>query len=435
MKISILNFILLFYVVALTTLFQGCSGVSLVQTPNLYTESNDNPYFDVPAQYQSNEIELLYATDRKPITEDEIFTYSHLRSRTLAFGTCNVAIGEDVPWDGIVAASRAKKRSIKLPLRLKNIKEIGRYPDPTTPQVLVKGKHVDSPAYLSKLAKTEKELQTVVEKRLASVERKEVFLFIHGVMNPYDNSAYGMATLWHFLGRPGIPFFYSWPARRDSKIVRGYNYDRESGEFTVFHLKQFLKTISTTSGLERIHVIAHSRGTDIFTSALRELHIYYKARGLDTRNELKLGSIILAAADLDLQVAQQRIIAEGILQAAEQFVLYFSSDDSVIGMSEWLYGDASSRIGQLNEDDIDANRWEFIRNLKELQLIDVKISGSRGFMGHSYFIENPAVLSDLILVLRDNKLPGKKHGRPLIQKKSGFWELHDGYPNIKKVNN
>lgn len=432
MNIFIKKNALLFFALVLLILFQGCNGVSLLQSPNLYINSNENPYSDVPAHYQSNEMELLYATDREPMTEDEKFTYGHLRSRTLAFGTSTVAIGEDIPWDDVVTASRTDKRSTKLPLFIKETKELGRYPDPTIPQVLVKGKPVDPPAYLSKLSKTEKALQKIVGKRLSTVNKKEVFLFIHGVMNAYDNSAYGMATLWHFLGRPGVPFFYSWPARRDSRMLRGYNYDRESSEFTVFHLKQFLRTLAATPGLKKIHVIAHSRGTDILTSALRELHIYYSAKGIDTRKELKLGTVVLAAADLDLQVAQQRITAERLDWAAERYIFYFSSDDSVIGMSGWLYGDASRRVGQLHEDDIDDDRVEIIKNQTDVQFIDVKISGSRGFMGHTYFIENPAVLSDLILVLRDNKLPGKKHGRPLIQQESGFWELHDGYPNIKE---
>lgn len=431
MKISTKNLSYLLFLQIMLSLFMGCNGIQLVQTPNVYLNSLENPYSAVPARYQSNEVELLYATDRKPTIENEgTLHYGNLRSRTLAFGSCTVAIGENISWDDIVAASRTKKRSVKLPLQLKDTKELGRYPDPTTPQMLTNGKYVNTAHYLSDLATSEKEMQKIVRQRLSFVERKEVFLFVHGVMNAYDNSAYGMATLWHFLGRPGVPVFYSWPTRRDSKIVRGYNYDRESGEFTVFHLKQFLTTLAATPGLQKIHIIAHSRGTDILTSALRELNIFYTAQGRDSQQELKLGTIILAAADLDLQVAQQRIISERLLQIGEHFIVYFSSTDSVIGMSEWMFGDASNRVGHLQESDIDADRVDGINKQTELQLINVRVSGSEGFMGHTYFIGSPAVLSDLILVLRDNKLPGKQYGRPLLKKESGFWELYDGYPNI-----
>jgi len=62
----------------------------------------------------------------------------------------------------------------------------------------------------------------------------------------------------------------------------------------------------------------------------------------------------------------------------------------------------------------------------QVQLIDVKVKTD--FLGHGYFISNPAVLSDLILILRDNRPPGAENGRPLLREEGGFWELYDGYP-------
>ena len=52
-------------------------------------------------------------------------------------------------------------------------------------------------------------------------------------------------------------------------------------------------------------LIAHSRGTDVTTTALRELNIEYKAAGKETRKELKLGNLVLCAADLDIDVVSQ----------------------------------------------------------------------------------------------------------------------------------
>ena len=52
------------------------------------------------------------------------------------------------------------------------------------------------------------------------------------------------------------------------------------------------------------------------------------------------------------------------------------------------------------------------------------------FVGHSYFYTSPAVSSDLILLLRDNRDPGSSNGRPLIQLGNNFWQIQDGYPYI-----
>ena len=51
----------------------------------------------------------------------------------------------------------------------------------------------------------------------------------------------------------------------------GYNVDRESGEFAVHHLKQAIRLIADTPGVEKLHLLAHSRGTDVLVTALREL--------------------------------------------------------------------------------------------------------------------------------------------------------------------
>ena len=59
--------------------------------------------------------------------------------------------------------------------------------------------------------------------------------------------------------------------------------------------------------------------------------------------------------------------------------------------------------------------------------IEVKVK-RKGAHGHTYWIDNPAVLSDVILILRDDLPPGRDRGRPLIRAESGMWEIYDGYP-------
>lgn len=54
-----------------------------------------------------------------------------------------------------------------------------------------------------------------------------------------------------------------------------------------------------------------------------------------------------------------------------------------------------------------------------------------GFLGHSYFHNSPAVSSDLILILRDNRSPGAEHGRPLKERMTNFYEIRDDYLTAK----
>ena len=57
-----------------------------------------------------------------------------------------------------------------------------------------------------------------------------------------------------------------------------------------------------------------------------------------------------------------------------------------------------------------------------MQIIDARISNPGAF-GHSYFHANPAVSSDLVLLIRDGLLPGPE--RPLRADPKGFWYIDD----------
>ena len=143
------------------------------------------------------------------------------------------------------------------------------------PYTEVEGKIVEDPEYLDKREAAKEVFRHAVVEWLDKTPRKEVFIFVHGFHNSFDDAAFTMAELWHFVGRYGVPIVYTWPAGHPG--IFGYTYDRESSEFTVFHLKQTLKFIASFPEVEKINIIAHSRGTDVAVNALRELSIAIRA--------------------------------------------------------------------------------------------------------------------------------------------------------------
>jgi len=66
-----------------------------------------------------------------------------------------------------------------------------------------------------------------------------------------------------------------------------------------FHLKEFIKTITAIDEAEKINFTAHSRGTDVILTALRELIIEARASGKDPHRSLKLSNLVLLAPDID----------------------------------------------------------------------------------------------------------------------------------------
>jgi esterase/lipase superfamily enzyme len=236
------------------------------------------------------------------------------------------------------------------------------------------------------------------------------------------------------MGRGGVPIVYSWPAKES---LFGYGYDRESSEFTVFHFKQFLKAIAGCEDLKKIHILAHSRGTGVAASGFRELVIASNAwsgkinqtadsPGKSARGVLnKVGNVVLAAADIDMEVASQRLSAEMAFMGAERVTIYLSREDKAINLAVWLF-ESIGRLGELSLQIISSDHMQTLKIIDRIDFIDARVNS--GFMGHAYFHSSPAVSSDLILLLRDNLEPCD--GRPLScdEHSTRYWSIGKDYP-------
>jgi len=226
-----------------------------------------------------------------------------------------------------------------------------------------------------------------VAERLALTPKKEIYIFIHGIGSRFEEPTYVLAGLWHFMGRCGVPVVYTWPAGGGTDPLRNYTYDRESSEFTVYHLKQFLRLLASCPGVEKVHILAHSSGTASALAALRELTIEIRAAGGDTRQTLKIGCFVLAAADMDLEVSTQRVGAERLMRVPEQMVLYVSPVDTSLRQADWLF-DSKGRLGQFEAADMTVRGAELLRRLPDIQIIDARVAGS-WFTSHDYFHSHP----------------------------------------------
>jgi esterase/lipase superfamily enzyme len=406
--------------VGLVAVLGGCAKQQLMPTPNMYAQSRTDPFAKVPPALQTSDIDVMFVTDRAE-TKDRAGKpdFGYGRSRSLAFGSYVVGVGENISWSELVADSRTQKRKHSLPLWRKEIRVIGRLDETPTPMVMIDGVPQEDPA-----AREQREQMRVlfcneVSRRLAlSPTRKEVAVFIHGFNNTIDDAAFTIGEMWHFTGREGVPIAYTWPAGKS------YAYDYESCQFTIFHLKQFLRAIASCPGVEKVHIIAHSRGTDVTTTALRELNIEYKAAGKDTRLGLKIGNLVLCAADLDIDVVGQRIGAERLYLVPERSTIYVSQTDKALGAADWIFK-SEDRLGRVNSSELTPQQRKMLTMFPQIQVVDANVKSD--LIGHAYFHSNPAVSSDLIQILLNNADPGAENGRPLIKRDDGFWEIRDDY--------
>ena len=259
-------------------------------------------------------------------------------------------------------------------------------------------------------------MQARLAEALRASGQGDILLYIHGYNSNFAHSLETLGSLWRATGQAAVPLAYSWPAGNPG--VFGYFKDRESGEFTIFHLKESLRLLAGVPGLDRVHIIAHSRGTDVATTALRELALESRAAGRDPRDVYRIENLILAAPDLDFSVVRQRLIAERFGTGFGRITVYMNPGDSALGLAQALM--AGTRFGRLSFEDLGARERAVFRQIRNVHFINV--SAVTGASSHAYFRENPEVLADMAEVIASGARPAGPE-RNLIHAEANFWRL------------
>lgn len=424
------RWIRLFAAVLVVAAVAGCSTTRpLMPTPHLYSEGHEQLFGELSDALKTTDIPVFFVTDRAPETDENgALEYGFKRSASLAYGEATVSIEGPGSWQELVKASTTAEREQRYTIKLNGVREIGRTPPTPFPFTARGGFYEYKPAVMAQVSSAATLFHSELNKRLALTPRKEVLLYIHGFNNSFRDAALTWAGMWHFFGREGVPVLYSWPAGHGG--IGGYAYDRESGEFTVHHLKMLFQALANNPEIEGIRLLAHSRGTDVLTSALRELFIEARASGVDPLDKYRIKQLVLAAPDLDLDVTLQRLVSEPLGPGVKQTTMYVSSTDKAIGLSQWLFG-SGRRLGRLQIGDFfrqgggesDLGRVMDVETNADI----IELKGDGGSFGHGYFHENPAVSSDVLQVLRFDRPPGGDNGRPLKMKTDFFWVITDDY--------
>jgi esterase/lipase superfamily enzyme len=410
----------------------------MMPTPALYTGAHAKPLFtEVPAPARTPPLDLLYMTDRAPAqSPDAPEPYTADRSRSMAFGSTTILFGEGMTWDALVKQSVLVQRTTSLDLKLGPTKERGRFPRFPYQVTVTEAGLMRAPAVIDAHETATRALQGEVARRLASSPRKEVVLYVHGVANTFRDAALTMGELCHFLGREFVCGIFTWPAAGKRGALFGYQGDYESSLFAAEHLRKAIRTIAGTPGLERIHLIAHSRGTDVLVTAASDLSFEAYTQQSDLARRYKIGNVVLMAPDLDPDVAFAKIFKalsdpdvpygsapnpRSVLEpnSGLHITLYTSPDDRALATSGWLFG-SIARLGRIDTAMFTPEQLEQARMVGVLDVIQVQ--GRTDLFGHSYFVSNPEVSADLIALLRYGLGPNDP-GRPLEEVQKPFWRI------------
>jgi esterase/lipase superfamily enzyme len=364
-------------------------------------------------------IEILYLTNRAPVTlENGAVSYGSGRSHSLAFGTVSV-LGDDVAT-----------ASVSTPT------ELGRFPNAPYQLERINGVLQRAPAVMSEHARAQALLQKELVSRVQEAGRREIVVFIHGYNNSFEDAARSVGQLCNDLGpKDYLCIAITWPAGGSKGALFGYNFDRESGEFAVPDVRKAIRAIGATPGLKKLHFIAHSRGTDVLSTALQQLAIETYSSQSSFAAKLKIANVVLAAPDLDMDVAFARMLGTASDPEAPygkapnrnarldpglmHLTVYASQKDRALEMSKALFG-SETRLG-LMDSHAKAEMLELTSHSAGVaDFISVENGG--GLIGHSYFLSSPEVRADLVALIRDGRKPDDD-GRALVEIHRPFWVL------------
>jgi len=356
---------------------------------------------------------LHYVTDRAARSEGG---YGAARDRAMAYGTVEVRFGAQ-DWPALVAASSAVPAAGSgVALAVGKLQERARFPATPLPFAGAATGYALMDRVAADQRRAEEAMRASLTEALARSAGREIVLFVHGYNTAFDEAAAAAVDIWHAAGRPGVPLLYSWPSGAGGPL--GYLHDRESVDFSVFHFKQTLRLLAAMPEVARIHLVAHSLGTSLSTTALRELQIAERAAGRDPRASLKVETLILAAPDISYDVVSQRLMAERFGLGFGQITAYLNRGDGALALAQRLM--RGDRFGRLRPDRLTDEERAVLARAGNVHFVVVE--GLRGGLGHSYHRTDPRVLSDIAVTIRSGAGPGAP-ARRLTREQGNFWTI------------
>jgi esterase/lipase superfamily enzyme len=198
----------------------------------------------------------------------------------------------------------------------------------------------------------------------------DVLIYVHGFNQTFETAAVDAARLSDAIKFRGRTMVFSWPSRAG---LFDYAYDRDSEMFSRDYLERVLSSIVSAPGAGRVQIVAHSMGTMLALESARQLYARYG----DTVTA-KIGAVVLAAPDIDMDVFSSAISRIGPLTG--KITVITSTNDRALALSGRIAG-GMTRVGAAEKAAIER---------LGVRVIDASDAGW-GLINHDLFLSNAEV--------------------------------------------
>ncbi|MFK0160920.1 alpha/beta hydrolase [Rhizobium sp. NPDC090279] len=288
----------------------------------------------------SQHVLIFLATSRKP-TENADQPYSAQRSLTLNMARYDVGI--------------------PLSRRVGTVSTGGTHPDPRRHFAVVSSSAIDG------RARFVRQMNAALNR--LPPENREIFIFVHGYNSNVSESLYRTAQIVSDFGVKSVPLSYSWPSAAALPL---YVFDRDSSIFARGGLAETIQMAAETKAKD-IVLVGHSMGAFVVMEALRNLAMEGKRTYF-----ARLGGVILAAPDIDVDVFESQVHDIGVLP--HPFTIVVSQRDRALSVSRFLVG-GHPRLGSGRNIDL----------LRENGITVIDASAADGG-GHGVFASSQAMM-------------------------------------------
>ncbi|MGH6812485.1 MAG: alpha/beta hydrolase [Methylocella sp.] len=217
---------------------------------------------------------------------------------------------------------------------------------------------------------------------------RHVLVFVHGFNNRFEDAVFRFAQIVHDSGAEVVPILFTWPSK--GKLL-AYGYDHESATYSRDQLEEGLRFLAKDREVSEITVLAHSMGNWVTLEALRQMAIR------DGKVEGKIRNVILAAPDVDVDLAREQIMAMGPRARRPHFTLLAAKDDQALAVSRKIWGEP--RLGSIDPDrescaSPPANQETCRSTLASEGIHVINLTGitSPDQLRHATFAENPQIV-------------------------------------------
>ncbi|AZO75141.1 MAG: alpha/beta fold hydrolase [Mesorhizobium sp.] len=314
----------------------GCAGGNTHDLLNRKTVA-------VPASDIAATHEIFVATTRQQATKDPRQVFDGDRSLTASYARVDVTVPK---IHQVGAIERAKGSADSNPAKQFTATDVVHYGD------------------ASQFAKA-------VGADIA-IRGDRALVFVHGFNNGFDDGVYRLTQIAHDTKYQGTPVLFSWAS---SGKTTGYIYDKDSSTAARDDLEATLRMLAKTRA-KSIDIIAHSMGTWLTMEALRQLAITG-----DRDLGGKLGYVILASPDIDVDVFKKQMIRYG--KPDKPFAILLSGDDRALKLSSLISGD-KPRVGDYGN----------AADLASYGVVVADLTNTKGGdrLNHAKFADNPVLV-------------------------------------------